>query len=45
MSDPRYEFLIGMHEAIEAYLAIRAGISPAAVDRFDKAYDAKAQAG
>ncbi len=35
MSDQRYEFLIGMHEAIEAYLAIYAGVSPEAVDRFD----------
>jgi hypothetical protein len=45
MSDSRYEFLIGMHEAIEAYLAIRAGISPAAVDRFDKAYEARRKPG
>jgi len=37
MSDQRYEFLIGMHEAIEAYLAVHAGISPAAVDKFDEA--------
>ena len=28
MSDQRYEFLVGMHEAIEAYLAVHAGISP-----------------
>jgi len=35
MSDQRYEFLIGMHEAIEAYLAIHAGVSPEAVDKFD----------
>jgi len=27
MSDQRYEFLVGMHEAIEAYLCKQAGIS------------------
>jgi hypothetical protein len=35
MSDQHYEFLVGMHEAIEAYLCKQAGISQAAVDRFD----------
>ena len=45
MSDQRYEFLIGMHEAIEAYLAVHAGISPAAVDKFDRAYEAKRKPG
>jgi hypothetical protein len=45
MSDQRYEFLVGMHEAIEAYLALHAGISPAAVNRFDKAYEAKGRPG
>ena len=45
MSDRRYEFLIGMHEVIEAYLAIYAGVSPDAVDRFDKAYEAKRKPG
>jgi len=30
---------------IEAYLAIHAGVSPAAVDRFDKAYEAKRKRG
>jgi hypothetical protein len=45
MSDQRYEFLVGMHEAIEAYLAIHAGVSPEAVDRFDRAYEAKRKAG
>lgn len=45
MSDQRYEFLIGMHEVIEAYLAIRAGVSSDAVDRFDKAYEAKRKPG
>ncbi|HJZ14914.1 MAG TPA: hypothetical protein VJ251_05615 [Stellaceae bacterium] len=45
MSDQRYEFLIGMHEVMEAYLAIYAGVSPDAVDRFDKAYEAKRKPG
>jgi hypothetical protein len=45
MSDQRYEFLIGMHEAIEAYLAIHAGVSPEAVDKFDRAYEANRKAG
>jgi hypothetical protein len=45
MSDSRYEVLIGVHEAIEAYLAIRAGISPSAVDRFDKGYEARRKPG
>jgi hypothetical protein len=45
MSDQRYEFLIGIHEAIEAYLASHAGVSPEAVDKFDKAYEAKRKAG
>jgi hypothetical protein len=33
------------HEAIEAYLAIHAGVSPEAVDEFDRAYEAKRKAG
>ena len=45
MSDQRYEFLVGMHEAIEAYLCKRAGISQAAVDRFDQAYERRRKSG
>jgi hypothetical protein len=45
MSDQRYEFLIGMHEAIEAYLAIHAGVSPEAVDKFDRVYEAPRKRG
>ena len=45
MSDQRYEFLVGMHEAIEAYLCKQAGISQAAVDRFDQAYERRRKAG
>ena len=45
MRDQRYEFLVGMHEAIEAYLCKQAGISQAAVDRFDQAYERRRKAG
>jgi hypothetical protein len=33
------------HQAIEAYLAIHAGVSPEAIDEFDRAYEAKRKAG
>jgi hypothetical protein len=45
MSYQRYEFLVAAHEMIEAYLAIHAGVSPKAVDRFDKAYEANRKPG
>jgi hypothetical protein len=45
MSDQRYEFLVGMHEAIEAYLAMHAGVTQDAVDKFDRAYEAKRKPG
>jgi len=45
MRDQRCEFLVGMHEAIEAYLAINAGVSSEAVDRFDRVYEAKRRPG
>jgi hypothetical protein len=45
MSDQRYEFLVGMHEAIEAYLCKQAGISQVAVDRFDQAYERRRKPG
>jgi len=32
-------------EAIEAYLAMHAGVSPEAVDEFDRAYQAKRKPG
>jgi hypothetical protein len=32
-------------EAIEAYLAMHAGVSPEAIDEFDRAYQAKRKAG
>jgi len=45
MSDRRYEFVVGMHEPIEAYLALHAGVSQAAVDRCDGADKAKRKSG
>ena len=45
MSDQRYEFLVGMHEAIGAYLAIHAGASPGAVDRVRQGLRAKRKPG
>jgi hypothetical protein len=45
MGDQRYEFLVGMHEVIEAYLALHSGVSPEAVDKFDRAYEAKRKPG
>jgi hypothetical protein len=45
MSDQRYEFLVAAQEMIEAYLAMHAGVSPEAVDRFDRAYEAKRKPG
>lgn len=40
MNDARYEFLVGLHEMIEAVLCQTAGISPPIVTAFDKASDA-----
>jgi hypothetical protein len=45
MSDQRYEFLVGMHEVIEAYLCKQAGVTQAAVDRFDQAYEHRRKPG
>ena len=45
MSDPRYEFLVGMHEAHEAFLAHLAGVSEADVDAFDMKYEDDRDAG
>jgi hypothetical protein len=39
MSDHRYEFLLALHELVEALLCRQAGISEAAVDAFDEAYE------
>jgi hypothetical protein len=39
LNNPDYEFLIGLHELIEAYLCHRAGISERDVDRFDRQFE------
>jgi hypothetical protein len=39
MSDQRYEFLVALHELIEAYLCKHAGISEGKVTAFDKAFE------
>ena len=39
MNDSRYEFLVGIHEAIEAVCARHAGIAEAEVDAFDIEYE------
>ena len=41
MSDRHYEFLLALHELVEAMLCAETGVSQAAVDAFDKAYEAK----
>ena len=39
MSDPRYEFLIALHELVEAELVRQRGISMKSIDDFDMAYE------
>lgn len=45
LSDVRYEFLLGLHETIEAFLCHWGGISQAQVDDFDMPYEAAHQRG
>ena len=45
MSDPRYSFLVALHELVEASLVRARGIPIEAVDDFDVAYEAKRKAG
>jgi hypothetical protein len=40
MGNEDYEFLVGIHEQIEAWLCLKRGITQAAVDEFDKAFEA-----
>lgn len=40
MGNPLYEFLVGMHEQIEALLCLQAGIAEADVTAFDKKFEA-----
>lgn len=39
-SDPRYEYLVHLHELVEALLCSWAGVSQAKVDTFDREYEA-----
>jgi hypothetical protein len=39
LSDPRYEFLVGIHEAIECELCRQAGVTQEVVDKFDIEYE------
>jgi hypothetical protein len=39
MSDRRYEFLLALHELVEALLCRETGVTQAAVDAFDKRYE------
>ena len=39
MSDHRYEFLVALHELVEALLCKETGVSQAAVDAFDIEYE------
>lgn len=41
MSDPRYEFLIALHEIVESYLCKQRGITDEAIDAFDMEFEAK----
>jgi len=45
MSDRRYEFLVGLHELVEALLCKQAGVSQAAVDAFDVEYEKRRKQG
>jgi hypothetical protein len=38
MGNWRFEFLIGTHEVVEAFLCLHAGIAEESVDKFDKEY-------
>lgn len=45
MSDPRYSFLVALHELVEASLVRARGIPIEAIDDFDVAYEAKRKDG
>ena len=45
MSDWRYEALVMLHEAVEAAICQHRGISEAAVDEWDKAWDGDGEPG
>jgi hypothetical protein len=41
LGDPRYNFLVALHELVEMALCIERGITADVVDRFDIGYDGK----
>jgi len=45
MGDADSEFLVALHELVEAYLCQKAGIPDEVVTAFDKAFEAKRQPG
>lgn len=45
MGDADSEFLVALHELVEAYLCRKAGITDEEVTAFDKAFEAKRQPG
>jgi hypothetical protein len=45
MSNRRYEFLLALHELVEAMLCEEAGVSQAAVDAFDVGYEKRRKPG
>lgn len=45
MEDDDHVFLIAIHELVEAYLCIKAGITAAQVDEFDFAYEGDGESG
>lgn len=45
MPDPRYEFLIAIHEMVESYLCQLRGVNEQEIDEFDIAYEESRTAG
>ena len=45
MGEEDYHFLVAIHELVEAWLCIKRGVDPTAVDEFDKAFEAARQPG
>ena len=45
MSNPDYEFLVGLHELVEAYLCKKAGIDQQDVTNFDIAFECNRKEG
>lgn len=45
MSDPRYEFLVALHELVEVYLCRHDGVTEKSVDRFDRTFERRRKKG